>query len=263
MAGQDLTVNIKTTSDVPQAMDKSKSAVVSFTKQIEDVQKKFSTGFKDIFLGFTAPMVLLQGAIQMISSAIAQAKQDAKEGLDLIAKGETVFATSDEKKMANFFKAKAAREAEQKAVKDGLTEMTRLYLDSEEGKKVYMQFLKEMGPIKFNEEDAKKQDFSISNPRLQQLALEAFLASPEGKAYKPIFDDKNAEKAGTFKGPEGFGNVVGVGANPVMEKMTHQNELLEEIKNILWEQTQMNHGGQVPDPFTERVPLTMQKAGLS
>jgi hypothetical protein len=262
MAGQDLSLNINTKSDVPQAMEKAKSATVSFAKQIEDVQKKFSTGFKDIFLGFTAPMVLLQGAIQLISSAIAQAKQDAKEGLDLVAKGETIYATSDEKKMANFFKAKAAREAEQKAVKDGLTEMTRLYLDSEEGKKVYMQFLKEMGPIKFNEEDAKKQDFTISNPRLQQLALEAFLASPEGQAYKPVFDEaKNAEKAGSFKGPEGFSSVVGVGANPVMEKMTKQNELLEEIKEILWEQTRINSGGQVPNPFTERVPITLMKIG--
>lgn len=71
---QDLTVNIKTTSDVPQAMDKSKTAVVSFAKQVEDIQKKFSTGFKDIFLGFTAPMVILQSAISFISGAIAQAK---------------------------------------------------------------------------------------------------------------------------------------------------------------------------------------------
>ena len=81
---QDLTVNIKTTSDVPQAMEKSKSAVVSFSKQVEDIQKKFSTAFKDIFLGFTAPMVLLQGTISIISNAIAKAKQDAKEGLDLL-----------------------------------------------------------------------------------------------------------------------------------------------------------------------------------
>lgn len=263
MAGQDLTLNVKTTSDVPQAMDKAKSAVVSFSKQIEDVQKKFSTGFKDIFLGFTAPMVLLQGAIQLISSAIAQAKQDAKEGLDLVAKGETIYATSDEKKMANFFKAKAAREAEQKAVKYGLTEMTRLYLDSEEGRKVYMQFLKEMGPIKFDESEAKKQDFTVSNPRLQQLALEAFLASPEGKAFQPIFEDKNADKAGTFKGPEGFGSVIGVGANPVMEKMTKQNELLEQIRDLTFQMMNINNGGQVADPFTERVPLTMQKAGIS
>jgi len=49
---QDLTVNIKTTSDVPQAMDKAKSATVSFGKQVEDIQKKFSTAFKDIAFAF-------------------------------------------------------------------------------------------------------------------------------------------------------------------------------------------------------------------
>jgi hypothetical protein len=95
---QDLTVNIKTTSDVPQAMDKAKTATTGFGKQVEDIGKKFSTSFKDIFLGFAAPMVLLQGAISMISSAMAKAKQDAKDGLDLIAKGETVYASAEEAK---------------------------------------------------------------------------------------------------------------------------------------------------------------------
>ena len=46
-----------------------------------------------------------------------------------------------------------------------------------------------------------------------------------------------------------------------MEKMTKQNELLEEIKEILWEQTRINSGGQVPNPFTERVPITLMKIG--
>ena len=69
------------------------------------------------------------------------------------------------------------------------------------------------------------------------------------------------KKAGTFKGPEGFGAVVGVGANPVLEKMTRQNEIMEEIKLILQEQSIQNRGGSVPNPFTERVPLTLQKIG--
>ena len=69
------------------------------------------------------------------------------------------------------------------------------------------------------------------------------------------------KKAGTFKGPEGFGTVVGVGANPVLEKMTRQNEIMEEIKLILQEQFIINRGGIVPSPFTERVPLTLQKIG--
>ena len=42
-----------------EAMGKAKAATVSFSKQVEDIQKKFSSSFKDIFLGFLAPMVLI------------------------------------------------------------------------------------------------------------------------------------------------------------------------------------------------------------
>jgi hypothetical protein len=71
------------------------------------------------------------------------------------------------------------------------------------------------------------------------------------------------KKAGSFKGPEGFGTVVGVGANPVMEAMTRQNEILEEIKLILQEQS-MNDRSGVPMPFTDRsVPLTAAKEGVA
>jgi hypothetical protein len=262
---QDLTVNIKTTSDVPQAMEKSKSAVVSFSKQVEDIQKKFSTAFKDIFLGFTAPMVLLQGTISIISNAIAKAKQDAKEGLDLIAKGETVFASSEEKRMAILFKAKKQREDELDLIRAGKEEMTRKFLtETESGKSIVS---KEMSgavamqrPIPSVGELSKRAD-------IQGEAVRRFLESPEGAQYAKILAEQEAkdtaseQKAGTFKGPEGFGTVVGVGANPVMEKMTRQNEILEEIKIILQEQSLINKGGMVPSPFTEAMPVTLQKIG--
>jgi hypothetical protein len=208
-------------------------------------------------------MVLLQGLISFISSSMAEAKKQAQEGLDLLAKGETTYATSEEKKMANFFKAKKAREDEQTSVEEGKKEMTARFLrETTQGQAMLSDYQRQVN-LATGTDAIVTAGQASGIKEMQDAALKAFLESPEGKAYKPIFDDKNAEKAGTFKGPEGFGNVVGVGANPVMEKMTHQNELLEDIKNILWEQTQMNHGGQVPDPFTERVPLTMQKAGLS
>lgn len=262
---QDLTVNIKTTSDVPQAMDKSKSAVVSFSRQVEDIQKKFSTAFKDIFLGFTAPMVLLQGAIGMIQESIAKAKQDAKEGLDLIAKGETVFASSEEKKMAAFFKAKKEREQEMALVAAGRTEMAGQFMQTPEGKamaeKMAAERISTFAPGTQIDINALKESLK-GDKQFQQAALDAFLNSEEGKKFKPMFEDKEAEKKpGTFKGPEGFGTVVGVGANPVLEKMTRQNEIMEEIKLILQEQSIQNRGGSVPNPFTERVPLTLQKMG--
>lgn len=258
---QDLTVNIKTTSDVPQAMDKAKAAAGSFDKQVQDIGMKFKTAFKDIALGFIAPMVILQSTISFISGAIAKAKQDAKEGLDLIAKGETAFATAEEAKAAQFFKAKKAREDEIELVRKGRAELARNFLETEEGSKIFDKMAIEAGALEPEAQAAFRASIA-TNPEFQQKALDAFLASEEGKRFQPIFEDKKSEeKAGTFKGPEGFGTVVGVGANPVLEKMTRQNEIMEEIKLILQEQSIQNRGGSVPNPFTERQPITLQKMG--
>jgi len=266
MAGQDLTVNIKTTSDVPQAMDKAGTAASGFDKQLGDIGKKFSNSFKDIFLGFAAPMVLLQGAISMISDAIAKAKQDAKEGLDLIAKGETVFATTEEKRMAILFKAKKQREEELRLIEAGKQEMTREFLTKTEAGKAMAQRMVS-GAVAM-QQPAPTIDQMSKMKDVQGEAIDRFLKSPEGAEYAKILAEEEAKKSaadqqkpGTFKGPEGFGSVIGVGANPVMEKMTRQNELLEEIRDLTFQQMNLNNGGNVADPFTERVPLTLQKMG--
>jgi len=262
---QDLTVNIKTTSDVPQAMGKASSAASGFDKQLGDIGKKFGNSFKDIFLGFTAPMVILQSLMGAISSAIEKAKQDAKDGLDLIAKGETVFASTDEAKMARFLKLKAATEEEEKKVKAGREEMTqKFFTDTVRGRQVMQKIEEETAANTRGEGVAPSPKQLAMQKEYQDMALQEFLNSEEGKKYAHIFAaDENKLKAGSFKGPEGFGTVVGVGANPVMEKMTRQNELMEEIKIILQEQFILNRNGTVPAPFTERVPLTMQKAGVA
>jgi len=262
---QDLTVNIKTTSDVPQAMGKASAAANGFDKQLGDIGKKFGSSFKDIFLGFTAPMVLLQSLIGAISGAIEKAKQDAKEGLDLIAKGETVFASAEEAKLARFLKVKAATEEEEKKVKSGREEMTEKFLTETTAGRAIMQKMEQEAAANNAGEYVVPSPKQLSQQKdMQDMALKAFLESEEGKKYASIFaEEENKQKAGSFKGPDGFSNVVGVGANPVMEKMTRQNEIMEEIKIILQEQFILNRSGSVPAPFTERVPLTMQKAGLS
>jgi hypothetical protein len=222
---QDLTVNIKTTSDVPQAMDKAKAAATGFDKQIGDIGKKFSTSFKDIFLGFAAPMIILQSAIGFISGAIAKAKQDAKDGLDLIAKGETALATSDEAKMARFLKQKTKDEEEAVAVKKGRREMTEKFLrETEEGKAIVQE-----KRLRAADDEIVTEQILSMNTDYQKKALQAFLASPEGKKYEEIFAAEKAAGAKTpdFKAPEGFGNVIGVGPNPVIEAM---NASLEEAK---------------------------------
>jgi hypothetical protein len=224
---QELTVNIKTTSDVPQAMDKAKAATTSFSAQTEAIGKKFSTAFKDIAFAFVAPLVIVNNLIGFITDAIAKAKQDAQEGLALLAKGETMYATDEEKKAANFFAAKKRTEAEQKSVLQGKAELARQFMDTKEGSALAGQFANRKGIT-----DPEGLDLYFRtlahDKQFQDEALKAFLASAQGKAYRPIFDDKNGDKATTFKTPEGFSNVVGVGANPVMEAMAEQTELARQ-----------------------------------
>jgi hypothetical protein len=226
---QDLTVNIKTTSDVPQAMDKAKSATVSFSKQVEDIQKKFSTAFKDIFLGFTAPMILLQGAISYITGAIEKAKQDARDGLDLLARGESKFATSEEQKAAAFFKRRAELKEEQRLAEEGRAEITKQVLTSPEFKDFVL-------PDQFKRRLAAGESISsIARDRgLQQDALDYYKNTAEGRKLTEGMDlGKPAQKPADFKSPEGFGNVIGVGANPVMEAMNAQLEEQRKTNSIL------------------------------
>jgi hypothetical protein len=229
---QDLTVNIKTTSDVPEAMGKAKSATVSFSKQVEDIQKKFSTAFKDIFLGFTAPMILLQGAISYITGAIEKAKQDARDGLDLLARGESKFATSEEQKAASFFKRRAELKEEQRLAEEGRAEITKQVLTSPEFKDFVL-------PDQFKRRLAAGEAISsISRDKgLQRDALDFYKNTAEGRKITEGMDlgkqPGTQPKGADFKGPEGFGNVIGVGANPVMEAMNAQLEEQRKTNSIL------------------------------
>jgi len=226
---QDLTVNIKTTSDVPQAMDRAKGATVSFGKQVEDIQRKFSTAFKDIFLGFTAPMILIQSAISYISAAMEQARRDAKEGLDLIAQGETKFATSQEAKTAAFFKRRKELEEEKRLVEQGRASLTEQILtDPELGKgfvppQRIMQRLQSGESIKGVSKD----------PELGRMAMDFLQQTEKGRKILAEATPIEASKQANFKGPEGFSNVIGVGANPVIEAMSAQLEEAQKQTALL------------------------------
>jgi len=255
---QDLTVNIKTTSDVPQAMDKAKTATTSFGAQTEAIGKKFSMAFKDIAFAFVAPLVIVNNLIGFITDAIAKAKQDAQDGLNLLAKGQTTYATDEEKKAANFFAAKKRTEDEQKSVLQGRAELARQFMDTKEGSNIAGQYANRKG-ITDPEGQALYFKTLAHDKQFQAEALKAFLASPEGKAYQPIFEDKN--KANDFKGPQGFSNVIGVGANPVMEAMNAQLDESKKTNEIL-SSIASGHGtsdGWITSPAPSRTSMLNPK----
>lgn len=256
---QDLTVNIKTTSDVPQAVDRAKEAITSLEKrasgvkvttaggaveqtttkatsavgsQFDKIGKSFGNTISSVFLSFAGPLAIISGIIGFVSSSIAEAKQLATDGLNRIAEGKSKLNTAEETKMANFFKAKDAREKEEKEVKAGREEMTLRFLqETEEGKKIMQEaYATGRATMITGEGDMSKA------ADMQKIALDAFLKSPEGKRYAGMFDAEKATKENNFKGPEGFSNVVGVGANPVLQAMDEalieskkQTVLLEDI----------------------------------
>ena len=243
---QDLTVNIKTTSDVPQAMEKAKAATGSFSKQVDDIGMKFKNSFKDIFLGFAAPMVLLQNAISFISGAIEKARQDAREGLDLIAQGETRFANSEQKKQASFVRFKIAEQEEEQKVKLGAQKIYEDFLDTKEGKAIYDKYAPQ-----FSGPEGEANMFT-----LPQMAKSKKVRDEIEQWFRDNQDKLNvgpASKPGQnkadFKGPEGFGKVVGVGANPVMEAMSAQLEEAQKQTALL--ERIANPAGGMPLDFTK------------
>ena len=257
---QSLEVNIKTTSDVPQAMDKAKAATSGFQNQLNDIGKKFSNSFKDIALGFIAPMILVQSAISFISAAIAKAKQDAKEAYDFAVKGESKYLDQTTIKLAQDRRAKEDDAKEQEMAKKAKQEELEQALKTREQR---TKIADEIGGfrgfrLKFgidaNSAEAMAQDKDVQDIIARQVAARS---SGNAVVTAPITAPTGPT---SFKTPEGFGNVVGVGANPVMEAMTLQ---LEESRKqtALLENISRGSGGGVPTDFT-KSPIPSRAALL-
>jgi len=233
---QSLELNIKTSSDVPQAMDKAKSATVSFGKQVDDIQKKFSMAFKDIFLSFLGPMALLGVAINYIGKLIEENQRKHREANQAAIDGTNELMSAEDryyaKKRDNERKDKENRE--QAAM--SREEITKDFLLNDPIGRAIMQ-LKGAG-------DQNKPGFLKPLSGMSRESSAGLLAkSPEIQSAVQLAIMDQAKKdplpsgeKKDFKGPEGFSNVIGVGPNPVIEAMARQTEIalaqLAELQKI-------------------------------
>jgi ElaB/YqjD/DUF883 family membrane-anchored ribosome-binding protein len=219
-------------TNAEQVTERAKAAVSGFDKTVDGIQKKFGNFGRDLFLSIAAPMVILNQVISMISASIEKSRQDAQAGIDLMAKGETMYATSEEKKMAAFFKAKAAREQEQKEVSEAREKLAREFSNTEAGQKATRQYIKE-NPFAVTMAGSQvSYEAMFKSLAFQNRMVQEFIKTPEGAAYKPIFENKNKDG---FK-PEGLSsNIIGVGQSPYMAAMNEQTRLQAEILRKLEE----------------------------
>jgi hypothetical protein len=230
---QSLELNIKTTSDVPQAMDKAKAATTSFGKQVDDIGRKFGTSFKDIFLSFVGPMALVTGAMALINKMIAENERKRAEANQAAIDGTNELMSAEDKYWANKRKneKKASEETEQASVIR--EETTRQFMIFERDRAIGAMSEKQKASFLTG---ARMEEFTRDpeyQKKIQAIIAEDIKKNPEAGAAA-VKDSKPS----TFKGPEGFSNVVGVGANPVMEAMNAQLEeqrkqtaLLERMAN--------------------------------
>jgi len=253
---QSLEVNIKTTSDVPQAMGKAASAVNSFNNQLNAIGNKFRGAFKDIALGFIAPMVILQSVISYISAAMAKAKQDAKDGLDLISKGESRFSNPEEAKAALFFKRRKELQEESKLVEAGRAEITSQVLANEGG--IFKDFELPEKFIRQLKEGSTTLNALSKNKEVQGLALEYFNKTDEGRKLSESLGLGATAKPGDMNAPGGSmlgAGVIGVGASPQIALAMEANTTLSSIDSKLGELVNAGIARDPTKPLGRKFPL--------
>jgi len=247
---QDLTVNIKTTSDVPQAMDRAKGATDSFGKQVEGISKKFAGSFKDIFLSFLGPMALITGAFALISKLIDDNRRKREEANQAaIDNTNQLISAEDTYYARKMDREKKAKETVEQAA-TAREEVTLSFLQNDpRGKSIVDQSKAALPPgmsgaASFNAANNLAREKKIQD-EVQKLISEDL--AKNGMIAKP--GEEGPKGSTSFKGPEGFSNVVGVGANPVMEAMNAQLE--EQRKQTALLQQIASPNGSVPSDFTK------------
>ena len=246
---QDLTVNIKTTSDVPQAIGRAQTVLTGFQRQLDGIQRKFGMAFKEIFISFLGPLALVYGAISLITKLIADQQQKREDANRAAIDGTNELMSAEDR----YYSRKRDNEKKAKENKEqaGLTreEITKAFLLMDPIGRGIMQikgsgeqnrpgFLKPLAATSLEEE-------ATLLSKIPEIQSAVQLAIREQARDKPLAvkEDKN------FKGPEGFSNVIGVGANPVMEAMNAQLEETQK-QTALLEKIASPEGG-VPKDFTK------------
>jgi hypothetical protein len=262
---QSLEVNIKATSDVPQAMDKAKAATTGFGKQVEDIGKKFGSSFKDIFLSFLGPMALLTTVLAFIGKAIADNQKKSEDAHQAAINNTNDLMSAEDKYYENKRNNEKKSKEKVEEAKTTRQDVTEEFLRSDpRGQKMVAPA---PGPAaSFNKganelikavtlggdvqaiADASKRKL-MSQDKAVQDRVQALIAEDIKKNPAPITVAPDGPTS--FKTPEGFGNVVGVGANPVMEAMTMQLEESRKQTALLESLNNKSPGGGVPTDFTK------------
>ena len=239
-------------------MDKAKQATVSFAKQVDDIQKKFSTAFKDIFLSFLGPMALLGVAINYIGGLIAENQKKQAEANKAAIDGTNKLMSAEDQ----YWARKVEREKNAKAaIKEAsLTreQTTEEFLRRDPRGKdlIKANQLGAFDPLRgmvdmpshlstnksiqekvqsFIAGDIQKNGMIFSKEEQDAIQKKADAA----KSEKAAADAKELADLKSFAGRskpgeiQGYGNVIGVGSNIAIEMAQMQIDELKRHTELL------------------------------
>ena len=241
-------------TNAEQVAGRAKAAVGGLDKQIEGIGKRFSTGFKDIFLSFLGPLALLGTAMAYIGKIVAD-NQKKHEDANQAAINETnKLMSAEDRYWANKRNNEKKDKETVAEAKTSREDVTRNFLETDpRGKDILSRFPDRVNALGVQ---TTSKGYLASRSKAVQDQVQALIA--EDMKKNPLATD-NKEK--TFSGLQGFSNVVGVGKNAALEVITAQLE--EQRKQTALLQRIASPVGVVPQDFTKENGVSApSRAGL-
>lgn len=211
-------------TNAEQVAGRAKNAVAGLDKQMDGISKKFGSGFRDIFLSFLGPMALISAAMAFIGKMISDNQKKHEEANQAAIDGTNKLMSAEDKYWAN------KRNNEKKDIKtaeEAKTEredVTREFLDTDpRGREMVKKHLTYAGADPLSIVRALAKDKGTQD-QVQKFIAEDMKKNPAAGVNKTDT---------TFSGPQGFSNVIGVGANPVLENLTRQTDIQQAILDFI------------------------------
>lgn len=219
-------------TNAEQVAGRAKAAVGGLDKQMDGIGKKFGSGFKDIFLSFLGPMALLSTAMAFIGKMISDNQKKHEDANKAAIEGTNALMSAEDKYWANKRNnEKKAKETTEEAETERKNVTEQFLQTDPRGQQIVKEELKFGKLASLFKGKNLAEDPEIQNKVQRLISGDMAAAGPGGAG--PV--------GNAFKAPEGFGNVIGVGANPVLEAMTSQLEEAKRTNDLL--ATIANAGG--------------------
>ena len=209
-------------TNAEQVSGRVKASLNGLDKQMEGIGKKFGNSFKDIFLSFLGPMALLGAAMGFIGKLIADNQKKQEEANQAAIDGTNKLMSAEDQYWANKRNNEKKAEATVEEAATARENTTRQFLEEDpRGKQMFDHALVEKI---FGQPFRKYHGPIAGNPEIQ-AKVQALIAEDIKTNPPPAEALKNT----TFQGPQGFSNIIGVGANPVLENLTRQTDIQQQI----------------------------------